>query len=230
MFGYRYDTENGLYYLQSRYYKPEWGRFIYADALGGQVGELLSHNIFTYCYNEPVNLKDDTAFAAIQAQDGGGGGVSDRNTGNQTVGGAISSNKSIWGRLKETVNYGSTRLKNGLQSGTKSVPNPNGKNGGILNQTTISNIKPMTTNGRMQTEYRYNTPNGTKSYRYADKVEIVDGEVIKIYQCGKLSKNGIPITREAKAIEDIMNSPDYNGAPIYFMPYNSGIGPIIYKP
>jgi len=30
--GYRYDTETGLYYLQSRYYNPEWGRFINADS------------------------------------------------------------------------------------------------------------------------------------------------------------------------------------------------------
>lgn len=42
--GYRYDTETGLYYLNSRYYNPEWGRFMNADALGGQVAELLSHN------------------------------------------------------------------------------------------------------------------------------------------------------------------------------------------
>jgi RHS repeat-associated core domain len=33
--GYRYDTETQLYYLNSRYYNPEWGRFINADALGG---------------------------------------------------------------------------------------------------------------------------------------------------------------------------------------------------
>ncbi|WP_345788534.1 hypothetical protein [Desulfosporosinus hippei] len=26
-----------MYYLQSRYYSPEWGRFINADALGGKV-------------------------------------------------------------------------------------------------------------------------------------------------------------------------------------------------
>jgi RHS repeat-associated protein len=26
--GYYYDTHTGLYYLQSRYYNPEWGRFI----------------------------------------------------------------------------------------------------------------------------------------------------------------------------------------------------------
>ena len=29
--GYVYDTETGLYYLQSRYYNPGWGRFINAD-------------------------------------------------------------------------------------------------------------------------------------------------------------------------------------------------------
>ena len=28
---YYYDVETGLYYLQSRYYNPEWGRFINAD-------------------------------------------------------------------------------------------------------------------------------------------------------------------------------------------------------
>ena len=31
--GYVYDTETGLYYLQSRYYNPETGRFINADNL-----------------------------------------------------------------------------------------------------------------------------------------------------------------------------------------------------
>ena len=29
--GYYYDTETGLYYLQSRYYDPETGRFLNAD-------------------------------------------------------------------------------------------------------------------------------------------------------------------------------------------------------
>ena len=30
--GYYYDTQTGFYYLQSRYYNPEWGRFLNADA------------------------------------------------------------------------------------------------------------------------------------------------------------------------------------------------------
>ena len=40
--GYVYDTETGLYYLQSRYYNPGWGRFINADAYlsaGGGIRE-----------------------------------------------------------------------------------------------------------------------------------------------------------------------------------------------
>ena len=58
MFGYRYDTETGLYYLQSRYYSAEWGRFINADGVIGVKGELLSHNWFSYCKNNPVNRDD----------------------------------------------------------------------------------------------------------------------------------------------------------------------------
>ena len=53
---YRYDTETGLYYLQSRYYNPEWGRFINFDNYGGQIGDLLSHNGYAYCCNNPVLL------------------------------------------------------------------------------------------------------------------------------------------------------------------------------
>jgi len=75
MFGYRYDTETGLYYLQSRYYNPEWGRFINADALGGQVGELLSHNIFAYCSNNPIVFNDQSGYNREIMCDGGGGGA-----------------------------------------------------------------------------------------------------------------------------------------------------------
>ncbi len=66
--GYRYDTETGYYYLQSRYYNPEWGRFLNADALGGSIGELLSHNTFAYCNNNPVNGKDPNGFRPIYTQ------------------------------------------------------------------------------------------------------------------------------------------------------------------
>lgn len=40
------------------YYNPSWGRFINGDALVGRSGELLSHNMFAYCKNNPVNMSD----------------------------------------------------------------------------------------------------------------------------------------------------------------------------
>lgn len=52
--GYVYDQDTGLYYLQSRYYNPEIGRFISADALIS-TGGLLGNNMFAYCLNNPVN-------------------------------------------------------------------------------------------------------------------------------------------------------------------------------
>lgn len=60
--GYRHDTETELYYLQSRYYNPELERFINADAIAGSVGELLSHSIFAYCKNNPINGRESFGF------------------------------------------------------------------------------------------------------------------------------------------------------------------------
>jgi RHS repeat-associated protein len=52
--GYRYDNESGLYYLQSRYYNPVWGRFINADGLLKSTGSILGANMYSYCQNNPV--------------------------------------------------------------------------------------------------------------------------------------------------------------------------------
>jgi RHS repeat-associated protein len=57
---YRYDSETQLYYLQSRYYNPEWVRFINADGVIGEKGNLLSYNLYTYCINNPINCSDTT--------------------------------------------------------------------------------------------------------------------------------------------------------------------------
>ena len=60
--GYVYDVETGLYYLRSRYYNPEWGRFINADA---QVIE----NMYTYCKNTPILFVDNNGYEPKLAND-----------------------------------------------------------------------------------------------------------------------------------------------------------------
>ena len=63
--GYYYDSETGFYYLQSRYYDPEIGRFINADSYAStDATGLLSTNMFAYCENDPVNKSDPTGEVA----------------------------------------------------------------------------------------------------------------------------------------------------------------------
>ena len=88
--GYVYDSETGLYYLQSRYYNPIWGRFLNADALVSTGQGNLGNNMFAYCRNNPVSRKDASGMADYDCVDdtpldeedildigrGGGGGAS----------------------------------------------------------------------------------------------------------------------------------------------------------
>jgi len=60
--GYRYDTEIDMYYLNSRYYNPETGRFISSDGLLGETGDIQSTNMYAYCANNPIANVDPTGF------------------------------------------------------------------------------------------------------------------------------------------------------------------------
>lgn len=66
--GYDYDEETGYYYLQSRYFDPQIGRFINADDtsfLG--VGETVNgFNLFVYCQNSPISYFDPCGFVAVR--------------------------------------------------------------------------------------------------------------------------------------------------------------------
>ena len=59
--GYYWDEETGLYYLASRYYDPEVGRFINADNINLVLIDLTvtsDKNLYTYCDNNPIIRKD----------------------------------------------------------------------------------------------------------------------------------------------------------------------------
>ena len=67
--GYYLDQETGYYYLQSRYYNSIIARFINSDIL--EVSQLIrteysGTNVFVYCYNSPVNHRDDTGRFTIR--------------------------------------------------------------------------------------------------------------------------------------------------------------------
>ncbi len=59
--GYVYDTETGFYYVSSRYYDPEIGRWINADSIiVGVGGNVKGYNLFAFCFNNPINMDDQT--------------------------------------------------------------------------------------------------------------------------------------------------------------------------
>lgn len=56
--GYYWDDELELYYLQSRYYDPEVGRFISPDSIENiNPNAIFGLNLYAYCYNNPINFK-----------------------------------------------------------------------------------------------------------------------------------------------------------------------------
>ena len=64
--GYYFDEDMKLYYLQSRYYDPETGRFINADDVSYLDPETIHGlNLYAYCLNNPVMYADPTGELAI---------------------------------------------------------------------------------------------------------------------------------------------------------------------
>ena len=64
--GYYYDTETGLYYLQTRYYDPEIGRFISQDNIDYADPKTINGlNLYAYCGDNPVMGYDPNGEFAI---------------------------------------------------------------------------------------------------------------------------------------------------------------------
>ena len=59
-----------MYYLQSRYYNPEWGRFINADGDVAAGVNNSTNNLYAYCSNNPVNFADPNGNSVIDYRPG----------------------------------------------------------------------------------------------------------------------------------------------------------------
>lgn len=65
--GYYFDSETGFYYVTSRYYNPEIGRFVNADSQLNTASGVLGYNQFTYCNNNPVNETDSYGTRSLKS-------------------------------------------------------------------------------------------------------------------------------------------------------------------
>ena len=68
--GYYYDRETKLYYLNARYYNPEWLRFISPDSTEYIDSENPNGlNLYAYCNNDPVNYSDPSGHKLKKLQE-----------------------------------------------------------------------------------------------------------------------------------------------------------------
>lgn len=56
--GYYFDAETNWYYLETRYYNPEWYRFISPDCFFIAGDAITGSNMYAYCNNNPVSYVD----------------------------------------------------------------------------------------------------------------------------------------------------------------------------
>ena len=62
MLYYCYDTETGLYYLNTRYFSPKCSRFISPNNLNNVVNYRAEINLYAYCQNDSINKLDSKVF------------------------------------------------------------------------------------------------------------------------------------------------------------------------
>ena len=87
---YYYDEETKLYYLNNRYYNPEWKRFLNADGIIGTAQNSVGYNLFTYVLNSPQNYEDSTGKFAMAIP---------------LVPEAVSAAAAIFGMIAKTVTF-----------------------------------------------------------------------------------------------------------------------------
>ena len=131
--GYLYDSETGFYYVSSRYYDPEIGRWINADSvIAGVGGSIHGYNMFAYCFNNPVNMSDSSGHWPQWMKDAANWV---NNNIIQPVANFFSpSTNTISGQFQEGILRGSGSLTGGYSeiNGRLQVNSKDSKNNGML--------------------------------------------------------------------------------------------------
>jgi hypothetical protein len=100
------------------------------------------------------------------------------------------------------------------------VPNPNGRKGGDAHQAKVREVQEdIQKRGlKPKTEERVGTPGGHKEDRYMDVAGLDKNDnPVEYHQVGKQRKDGQPVARERKALDDVERA---KGERPTFHPYN----------
>ena len=172
--GYVYDTETGWYYLQSRYYDPEVGRFISADVFLSTGQGVLGYNTYAYCLNNPVNRIDGNGFDSKYIDLGAGWSVQIHDSGegrqhihiwNRRLGKEYSQNDDGSPHDKHRTERG--KLPKWLQKKVKELTgwDYNGNRREFFRETTSETVFYADGSSAFNTMFEYEFADGTKIRR-----------------------------------------------------------------
>jgi len=192
--GYYYDTETGLYYLQSRYYDPEWGRFLNADGYINANGTISGYNMYAYCDNNPVMRVDQNGkfwipalvftIVAIACVIGLTGCSSQTTDSSPRSDLANAPNLDVNTASPDSYNcYG-----NGI--GKQIVTNPTGYQKGDSTRKTFEAVKKDLGSGNVRELSSINDPIGDDEFKVAMKCGPSDYHFIRLTENGWYNKSG----------------------------------------
>jgi RHS repeat-associated protein len=131
--GFRYDNDIGLYYLQSRYYNPETGRFINADGIVQSSDTILGLNMYSYAENNPVMNMDPTGYNCVYQDVDGDGDFFDQDGGPCGGGGNYWNSRGTYTSWTSGAPYGSSGVRGGYSSYSYNDVYSTGINSGMGN-------------------------------------------------------------------------------------------------
>ena len=205
--GYVYGAESGLYYLQSRYYNANVGRFINADILVSTGQGFLGNNMFAYCRNNPVCRIDAYGAHDEQILDCTPNLDEDKLDGKASTGSSSTPTVGTVGGTGPSITY----------LGGQMYPSSGGRHGGALHRAMVDALKSLfvALGFKVSPNERRVNYDDQGNYRYPDIIA-ENGSATVYIQVGKSTLAGDPIAREARAIADL----EKTGYPVLFFPYD----------
>jgi RHS repeat-associated protein len=198
------DSESGLDYFGARYYGSSMGRFMSPDWAPkatpipfATLDNPQSLNLYSYVGNNPLSRLD-----------------ADGHQQKCTTTSSVTYSTDANGELQATNNFTTTchEESDGFWGGLGGIfiaLNPWGKLGGPAHRATVNKIAEIIQREgfEVQKEVPIKTPNGWKGTRYVDVVghNKETGET-KMYQVGASNKDGTPVSREVRALDDIQDA------------------------